>query len=738
MENVRVTRSAFFKSVWGNHTGYACIAAIPPGTRKLYEKFFAWPDDLEDLLNHVEQAEDAVNLYYCAQLLDNVYFRREDGAGPRVKENISLCTSIWADLDTCSPDQLLVKPSAVIESSPGRYQAIWTLADRIKSSEAEDISRRIAYYHASEGADTSGYDLTQLLRVPYSRNHKYPGAPYVKLTAFVRSKFRVSEFRPYPEKSRRTGIAIPMPEQTDVPTIEDPIGFLQERRKKLNSDVFRLFSDEPEGESWSEPLWRLMLLLFEGGLEREEVYALARQAACNKYKRDGRPDTQLWNDVCRAYTKHMEDIRAVVIPELTEIELITPKELEQVRGHETFVERYMQWASGLGDAAPQYHQAGALIILSSILSGRVLLPTSFGNIIPNLWFMLLADSTLSRKTTSMDIAMDLLIEVDSDAILATDGSIEGLLQGLSTRPGRPSVFLRDEFSGLLESMTKKDYMAGMAEMLTKLYDGKFQKRLLRKDPIEIREPVLILFTGGIRTRIQQQLSLDHVSSGFIPRFIFLTAKTDLKRVKPLGPPSIRDLGVRDELLGEIRRMHAHYTQTVDVSVEGAGVHIAPPRRWYAELTPEAWARFNEFEAVLNDAAVKSDREDIIAPVYARLGMSTLKTAVLLAASETREDTISVELIHILHAIHFATKWREYAIEVVNGAGSTESERQLERVYRTIERNPGVSRSALMQSFHLTARAADQIFQTLEQRGMISSVKFGKGTTYTAAGGSNNG
>lgn len=732
MGSTAPARAAFFKTVYGPvANGHACIAYITPGTRGLREKFFRWPQQADDLLQYVEDIQDNHDVYYCPQLLNDVDFRREeDGKGPRVKENVGICTNIWADLDTCHPDKLLVQPTIIVESSPDRYQALWVLDTPLAPDAAEDIARRIAYHHLPDGADKSGWDLTQLLRVPLTRNMKYVEAPHIKVR--VRdAKFRPNDFRPYPEASKRTGAGIPMPEQGHLPDIDDPVGFLQGRRKQINSDVFRLFSDTPTEASWSEPLWKLLMLLFEGGLDREQVFVLARQAACNKYARDGRPEKHLWDDVCRAYIKHMEDVKAVVVPELEQVDLLTDEELEQVQSHYTFVERYVAWATGLGDAAPQYHQAGAFIILSAIMSGRVSLPTSFGTIIPNLWFMLLADTTLTRKSTAMDIATDLLIEIDPDVIMATDGSIEGLLQGLSTRPGRPSIFLRDEFSGLLESMTKKDYLAGMAEMLTKLYDGKFQKRLLRKDPVEIRDPVLILFTGGIRNRVQQLLTLDHVSSGFVPRFVYLTAESDISRVRPLGPPVVRDTRAKEELLNEIRQMHAHYTQTVQVSVQGTGVHIAPPRKWSAKLSPEAWARFNKFEAALNDAGVKSDRPDLLTPVYARLGVSALKAATLMAASSSHEDEIVVEEIDILHAVSFAAKWREYAIDVINGVGKTQSERDIERVYNSIERNPGISRSALMQSYHMTARGADSIFQTLEQRGLVTSTKYGKGTTYRA-------
>lgn len=730
MDDLTAPRAAFFKSVFGLvRGGYICIATAKPGTRRLKEMLFSWPTQMEEMLEYVENVDEGANVYYCPQLLVDPHFRRStDNKGPRVKENIELCTVAWADLDYCSPDKLLVKPSTVIESSPGRFQALWVFAEPLEAPIAEEISRRIAYHHISDGADKSGWDLTQLLRVPFTHNWKYEEGPLINMRV-TNTKYRVADFVPYPTASRRTGGGIPMPEAGEIPVIENPIDFMQERRKFLNSDVFRLFTDEPTETSWSEPLWKLMMYLFEGGLDREEVFAIVRQAACNKYERDGRPEKHLWDDVCRAYIKHMEDIKAIIVPELEQVDLISEEELARVRQHYTFVERYVAWSTGLGDAAPQYHQAAAFVILSAILSGRVSLPTSFGNIVPNLWFMLLADTTLTRKSTAMDIGVDLLLEVDSDAIMATDGSLEGLLQGLSTRPGQPSIFLRDEFTGLLESMTKKDYMAGMAEMLTKLYDGKFQKRILRKETVEIRDPILIVFAGGIRSKTQQLLTFEHIASGFIPRFVFLTAESDVSRVKPLGPPIQRDLSARDELISEMRQIHAFYSQTVNVEVAGTGIHLAPPRKWKGELTTEAWARYGKFEQELLDAGVKSEHPELMTPLYARLGISALKVALLLAASESREDVVVIDEIHILHAISYATRWREYAIDVVNGVGMTQGERELERVFASIRRQPGISRSQLMQSHHLTANNANAIFQTLEQRGMITSNKHGKGTTY---------
>jgi hypothetical protein len=48
----------------------------------------------------------------------------------------------------------------------------------VEPEEGEDLNRRLAYAMA---ADLSGWDLTQLLRVPGTRNRKYPDAPLVEL-----------------------------------------------------------------------------------------------------------------------------------------------------------------------------------------------------------------------------------------------------------------------------------------------------------------------------------------------------------------------------------------------------------------------------------------------------------------------------------------------------------------------------------------------------------------------------
>jgi hypothetical protein len=267
----------------------------------------------------------------------------------------------------------------------------------------------------------------------------------------------------------------------------------------------------------------------------------------------------------------------------------------------------------------------------------------------------------------------------------------------------------------------------MAEVLTKLYDGKMQKRILRKEEIVVRHPILLILAGGIRNRVQGLLTHEHVSSGFIPRFIFVTAESDTSRLQPLGPPTAKVLGNRQHLIDEMEALVAHYGQTRGVHIKQLGQHIE--EGWKAELTPEAWLRYNELEASLLQSGLDSEKPELMTPLFDRLAKNGLKAAILIAAARSvgRDDgKVIVGVEDILHAIRYVKQWRAYSIEVVNGIGKTTYERDLERILGAIIKRPGIARSQVMQSYHLTAQQATQVFDTLTQRGQISMSRTASG------------
>lgn len=713
-------RSIFFDAIFGDLTGYFCIGALTTTTDKriMKEEFFSWPDQRDLALDFIQRFAMTHNMYFCPTLLVDP---------KRVKENAIQSWVAWADLDSCKPERLEHKATFVLETSPNRFQALWKFDEVVDPYDAEDISRRMAYKYAEYGCDTSGWDLTQLLRVPFTINHKYTGGaitgPTVKVVEVNKVQYSLTAMKSeLPQAADFAKADIPFPELDQMPSQTAP-EIMEDHKLRLQPLAFHHFATEPDPgrKSWSEFLWQLEMFCIEAGMTREETFVVARDSAVNKYKRDGRQEIQLWKEVCRAFVK-FEAHLAIISPAIIE-PLLSPEDREAAEANRTFIEEYIDWAKTVGDASPQYHQAGAFIILSSLLAGPIKLPTSFGIVLPNIWFLILADTTLTRKTTAMDLAMDLITEVDPDAMMATDGSIEGLFSALQFRPGRPSIFLRDEFSGLLEQMTKKDYYAGMAETLTKLYDGKYQKRILRRDVIEVKDPVLIIFAGGIRDRILSLLQYEHVASGFLPRFVFITAESDLGRIRPLGPPTGTTLEGRAEIVQQLFLLHSHYSAPQSITVNDKV--LAAPSEWKAQLTNEAWALYNHYENKMMSAALGSRMPDLMTPMFDRLSKSGLKAAILIAACRM-ETHLTVTEADINKAFYYVEYWRTCSLEVIENIGRTTNERLLQSIYRTIrKRQEGLTRSEMMQTFHLNARDAESICMTLEQRGLITRRKSGR-------------
>jgi len=153
------------------------LAALFTGYRKEGSDALMMPSTRYYMPDQLDQAEawamqqDGINrdVYFCAhQLL----------AAKRTKDHAAPMVALYADVDAADLNASPIKPTAVVESSPGRYQAYARLACPVTATRGEQLNKRWAL---AFGADPSGYDLTQLLRVPGTRNHKYPERPMVRL-----------------------------------------------------------------------------------------------------------------------------------------------------------------------------------------------------------------------------------------------------------------------------------------------------------------------------------------------------------------------------------------------------------------------------------------------------------------------------------------------------------------------------------------------------------------------------
>jgi hypothetical protein len=286
----RADWKSFFWRVFGRASGYLCIGHKRDG--RYHEAFFAYPDDLDGALNDIAEHYETADVYFCPHLF---------GEKRRSKETVTVCPAAWADLDECKPEKLLVTPSIVMETSEGHWQALWLFEEPQEPRQAERLSRRIAYFHKADGCD-SGWALTKLLRVPLTHNHKPERrtddgtAPQVSIVATGPATYRSPDFSEYPELPDDNEHQ----DATELPEL--PTETATELLAQLNDErATELFTSQEAADNHKEghsgALWELESRCREGGLTQAQTFIVARDAVCNKYRRDGRSQLWLWKEV---------------------------------------------------------------------------------------------------------------------------------------------------------------------------------------------------------------------------------------------------------------------------------------------------------------------------------------------------------------------------------------------------------------------------------------------------------
>jgi RepB DNA-primase from phage plasmid/Protein of unknown function (DUF3987) len=722
-------RLGFFDYLFEEREGFICIAYRPAkskGNKDFKQQFFSWPSQRLQMGAFIDNLHTGHNLWFGVNL-----FRR-----PERKRDYALPTRlVWADLDFCNPGEVTPAPQCRIESSPQRYQAIWRLDELVIPEEAQALSKRIAYAYADQGADKSGWDIEQLLRVPFTYNYKYDdGAqvPDVKLLSTFEALLPKDVFSeittPTPEEQAEK--IEPMPDILSLPPVSGIIYKYQNELRRTNfTDTFTV---EPS-EDWSGVMWHLINLCLESGMAREEVFAVALESKCNKYERDNRPIEYLWREVLKADWRQRQ-VSAV----MGEAEPLIMPTLYEGDPPETIIDRYKKWAAEATDAVEEYHELSCVILLSTLLSGNLHCDTSFGNIIPNLWGLILGDSTLTRKSTAMRMGLDLITTIDRELVVATDGSAEGVLSAIATRPSQVSMFFKDEVAGFIDSINKKDYLAGMPEILTNLYDvPEFYMRRLRKENIVISKPVFIFFGGGIRDKMYELLSERHVLTGFLPRFLVVGGDADLSKMRPAGPlvPGLAEK--RQKLLSLLQELYLTYGEEAEIEVPNANTTFSIPIDVKAVLTDDAWTYFESIQVQMATAAEASSFKIVAQPTFDRLAWSCFKMGMLLAASrqEPVEQKITIELRDLQAAAYYIQRWGIHSIDLITNVGRTTSQKQILQVLSFIKGKPGCWRADISRNFHLNKRELDLILETLLDRNHIRLKKLGRGYQIYPIGGS---
>lgn len=741
----------FLELVFGDNEGYLFISSkSDPASREVdLHKPFKYPENLNTAVTYIKMREDE-DLYFSPMLYKV----------PRRKA-ISVCATpvLYADTDTFDPAGYLVQPSINIVSSPGHLASLWLLDDKYSAEQVQAASRAIAMTHARKengkqvGVDPSGWDLTQLLRLPPSTNLKYrvvnktgTGQEYpdyteaypVTLGESTGNVYSLAEITEAYDPSKLPAITVssdsPIP--TDLPDVASVL-----RRVTASPRLSKLYNVDPKpGQDWSDTMYRFVSELFREGFTPEEVLVIGWQVEkFNKFRRDDRPIEDFWQyDVLKAYADPENRPRATTDREPVDVEPHRPKDeglhkavelallTEEERGMltRTFVDDYSDWAASKTDAPVAYHIASAFTILSCILGEWGIGDPQFGDLRLGLFFVVMGETTDTRKSTARNKMKEILrlTEVgDFHYILTSDATSEALIDTLADRAHQSSLYDRDEAQQLIEDIKGgKGYLKGFFEALNLLYDGRSPGRLRMGKQTQETPVNFVQYLMGIRSQIQDNLEKKDFASGWGPRNIWVRGEAPprTRENSRLRQGSRESRGVDTVKHGLVKAL----TEARNYWSTYKGNTREDPRRFYFE--EDAWIKATDFEWDLKEYFRDHPRYDVLKACFERLTINVMKVAILFAMMAKRDE---VSMVDVLNARYYAAQWVEDLVIVVEGVNESIEQRNIDRLSQFIIDNEGLVTyaKALKWATHEGLKKRDflEYVDTLIETDVITAVDY---------------
>lgn len=731
-----MSQAEFLDFLWDGIKGIAVAATTNGKGDPANQRFFTWPEQREQLLEHLERNADR-DVYTSDTLFKAPNARKRSAKSTRC---------VQADADTFNVEDARLAPSAIVHTSEGHTHLHWYIEDCTDPALIEPLAHSVSEAHDK---DTSGLDngwaINKLVRVPGTTNTGY-STPGHKKYIPGREPFTVSyELTGQTYTYAEFAAAYP-PVETAVDQFKE-MGTLPTMGQALKSlkaspALMQLLAKSSVGNvDRSDALFLLENELFRSGATDEAAYVICSSHPFNKFAQDGKNNHEelLWADILRARAKsemgeeeETEDYEVVATIEPTakdkSVDFLTAAEKEEMPS--TFISEYVAWASSKTDAAAEYHVASAFMILSTVFSDFGHAVPKFGKLPLNLWFMVLGETTRSRKSTTRALGMSFIKALavvpepeDEDTIeynydLGSDFTPEALDNELLKRPNRSALLHRDEAQGWIQEMDKKAYMAGAKGKMTELYDGHVSGKLRATGDNNRRGSVdvaLTLFVMGIRSQVCEYLTQDDFRSGFLTRFIYIEASAPPRTAESdwLEQADIREVKEGDEvfqaLVAKIERAREHWESFVP-SPSAPTVPVP--------CVPEAWLRLNKFITDVLDAAEGHQRHQIIEAASDRLTKSILKAATLLAMLDCCDE---VQVPHMLAAINFASSWFGHMVNMANGISESGWARSQKKVEEFILMKGGtVKWEMAFRQFRTDMRADEflKIIQALQDAGIV--------------------
>ncbi len=421
-----------------------------------------------------------------------------------------------------------------------------------------------------------------------------------------------------------------------------------------------------------------------------------------------------------------------------------------------WLSQYTAWASRIGSQTPiLFHQAAGIWLLAVAIARRLYVSAPWGvKIWPNLYMMLVADTTFYRKTTAFKLAEGVIREAIPHMLMPTPGSPERFQEALSGRlPGNyreltyaqqellskargfaaQRGLFKDEVAGLFGAFNKKDYMFGLKDLIMELYDcPDYSDKDTQTGLTIVQNAAPSILGVTTPAGLAAAITPADWSNGLLPRFLLLTPEPDyaerptLKQYEP--PPA--------SVVEGLKTLH----QRLPLPQQEGDGWAAPAA---LEVEARCWDGVQAYSSRLRKLCDPNDEtplDDRLKGVYGRLHVQAVKLALILAALDwlgTDGPKPTMTLNHWQTAELMCEHWRLSAHRLVDhldrsGAGRDER-RQQDRVYEAIREAGagGIVLRDVYRKLNMKALDARQAVQELLKAGLVAPAALGNAEAYLA-------
>ena len=484
--------------------------------------------------------------------------------------------------------------------------------------------------------------------------------------------------------------------------------------------------------------------------------------------------TLFWPDVYRVIsedTKRAADVDARRFPFATE-DAITPPLPSKARLDDYYLRTWLDdyaahsayWAPR---AAPSYHKAVGLWVLSAIAARRVVVHMGSTPVYPTLFIALVSESTHWTKTTAAAIGIKILRQSGCGHLLAPDRTTPQFLlklmsgvipQDYGMKTPEEKAFIREcygfsaqrgwfyeEWGGMLHQMRRTDSpQAELNKLLIVLEGGQesFETGTIQRGLERVRSPYLALLGNATPHDLAQFMQEGNAwwHDGFWPRFACATPPANTKPSRAQRPRETYH--IPPSILTQIHEWNIRLGKP-EVSIE---LEREPNGKitgnWIGSCGPlpvetltlnsEAYDAYEQYNDALLEIAHEGKVHTDLSPWYGRAHEKALRVSMLLASLHGEKE-ISLGYWSIGQEI--VEEWRNNLHELILTASAStplSKDAQIEgKIVSLCAKSGGMTARELQR--HIKGVSSENIHRVIVgmlKTEAISQVKNGKKVIYS--------